>query len=302
MTTQVAKASAKPIIIDPEHTMREKLSHSEHFIFRIDAGARDRLRDTFLVLPSSTLNKYSELLIRSMKELSKLRVVFVLMDTDFDTFFDKVAELKVNSLLSKMFRVDHTEQVDRVLHAWCEGLQKHRFADARVEGSTLVAKACDLTKYEIDLSVLPVFRHIDATELQKPAIDQTGTRLTWTKHHIDIDFDTVRYHADAKYKLERDLAALEYYPQYGDAIRMLREEMNLTQEAIADETGVSTRHLSRVENGEQRPTPKLMDKLASAQGLSFDEYLNRVVAICSDLETQELRRRRASGKTINGFG
>lgn len=296
MTTQVTKASAKPIIIDPEHAMREKLSHSEHFIFRIDAGARDRLRDTFLVLPSSTLNNYAELLIRSMKELSKLRVVFVLMDTDFDTFFDKVAELKVNSLLSKMFRVDRPEQVDRVLHAWCEGLQKHRFADARVEGSTLVAKACDLTKYEIDLSSLPVFRSIDPAGLEKPALDQTGMRVTWKKHQIDIDFDTVRYHADARYQLERDLAALEYYVHYGDAIRMLREELNLTQEVIADATGFSTRHLSRIENGEQKPTPKSIDKLASAHELSFDEYLNRLIAICADIETQELRRRRAPKK------
>src|SRR5271155_5154467 len=146
MTTQAAKPSAKPIVIDPERTMREKLSHREHFIFRIDASSKDRLRDTFLVLPSSTLNKYAELLIRSMKELSKLRVVFVLIDTDFDTFFDKVTELKVNSLLSKIFRVDRPEQVDRVLHAWCEGLQQRRFADARVEGSTLIVKSCDLTK------------------------------------------------------------------------------------------------------------------------------------------------------------
>lgn len=298
MTPQVTKTSTKPIIIDPEQTMREKLSHREHFVFRIDAGARDRFRDTFLVLPASTLNNYAELLIRSMKELSKLRVVFVLMDTDFATFFDKMSELKVNSLLSKMFRVDRPEQVDRVLHAWCEGLQRHRFADARVEGSTLVAKACDLTKYEVDLSDLPVFRHIDPTELQKPVIDLTGTRLTWNKHHIDVDFDTVRYHGDAKYKLERDLAALEYYPQYGDAIRKLREELKLTQEAIADETGVSTRHLSRIENGEQKPTAKLMHKLASAHGLSFDEYLSRLIAICSHVETQELKRRRASKKTL----
>jgi DNA-binding XRE family transcriptional regulator len=296
MTTQATKAGAKPIIIDPEHAMREKLSHSEHFVFRIDAGARDRLRDTFLVLPSSTLNKYAELLIRSMKELSKLRVVFVLMDTDFDTFFDKVAELKVNSLLSKMFRVDHPEQVDRVLHAWCDGLQTLRFADARVEGSKLIAKACDLTKYDIDLSSLPVFRHVDPNELQKPVIDRTGTRLTWEKHHIDIDFDTVRYQADPKYKLERDLAALEFYPHYGDAVRRLREQMNLTQEAISDETGFSTRHLSRIENGEQKPKTKLMEKLASAHRLSFDAYIKRLIGICAAIESEAVNLRRLSKK------
>lgn len=292
MSTQVDRVGTKPVIIDPEHTMREKLSHSEHFVFRIDANDRDRLRDTFLVLPSSTLNKYADLLIRSIKELPKLRIIFVLMDTDFDTFFDKVAELKVNSVLSKMFRVERAEQIDHVLHAWCDGLQKLRFADARVEGSTLIAKACDLSRYEIDLSNLPLLRDIDPAQLHKPTIDQSGTKLSWRERHIDIDFDTVRYHADSKYRRERDIDALDYYRNYGDAIRTLREELGLTQESIASKTGVSTRHLSRVENGEQKPTVKLVDKLADAHGLTFGEYLQRLIRICSDLEGDAARRRR----------
>lgn len=91
-----------------------------------------------------------------------------------------------------------------------------------------------------------------------------------------------------------EYAALEYYPHYGDAVRLVREANNLTQEAISDATSFSTRHLSRIENGEQKPTLKLMDKLAFAHKLSFDEYLKRLVAICSDFETKEQRRRRAS--------
>lgn len=296
MSTQVDRVGAKPVIIDPERTMREKLSHSEHFVFRIDASDRDRLRDTFLVLSSSTLNKYADLLIRSIKALSKLRIVFVLMDTEFDTFFDKVAELKVSSVLSKMFRVDQPKQIDRVLHAWCDGLQTLRFADARVEGSKLIAKACDLSRYEVDLSDLPLLRDIAPEQLQKPLLDASGTKLKWDKHHIDIDFDTVRYHADSKYRRERDIDALEYYPNYGDAIRKLREELGLTQEGIAIDTGISTRQLSRVENSEQRPTIKLIDKLARAHDLNFGEYLQRLIKISSDLEGEAIRRKRMARK------
>ncbi len=65
MTTQASRTGSKPIIIDPEHTMREKLSRSKHFVFRIDATEMDRLRETFLVLPSSTFNDYAELFICS---------------------------------------------------------------------------------------------------------------------------------------------------------------------------------------------------------------------------------------------
>ncbi len=290
------RAGSKPIIIDPEKAMHKKLSHSEHFVFRIDASDKDRLRDTFLVLPSSTLNKYAELLVRTMKELPNLRVLFVLTDTDFDTFFDTVTALRVNSLLSKIFRVDGAEQVDRVLYAWCEGLEGMRFADARVEGSTLIAKACDLTRYEIDLSSLPVFRDVRPGDLQKPILDQTGSRISWAKQHIDLDFDTLRYHADQKYKLERDLAALEYYPFYGEAIRELREKMHLTQEAISDKTGFSTRHLSRIEHSGQKLTAKLMHELASAHGLSLDEYIRCVIRICSEMEAVIVRKKRLLNK------
>jgi hypothetical protein len=173
--------SAKPIIIDPEHTMREKLSGRDHFIVRIDANEKNRLRDTFLVLLASTLSNYTELLIRSFREFPKLRIVFVVMDTDFDSFFDKVAELKVSSLLSKMLRVERPSQVERVLHAWRDGLQMQRFADARVEGSTLIAKACDLTRYKVDLSNLPGFRQALSKPIQKPTIDRTGRKLVWSE-------------------------------------------------------------------------------------------------------------------------
>lgn len=292
MITQ-GKQGTKPIVIDPEHAIREKLSHSEHFVFRIDANERDRLRDTFLVIPSSTLNNYAELIIRSMKKLPKLRIVFVLMDTDFDSFFDKVAELKVSSLLAKIFRVDHPSQVDRILHAWCDGLERQMFADVRMEDSVLIAKACDLTRLEIDLSTLPVFRHMNLKSLPKPEIDRSGSKLFWNEQDIDIDFDTLRYHADHDYKVATDLAELEYYPSYGDAIRKFREQSGMTQEVVSSETGFSTRHLSRIENSEQKLTVKLMEALASAHGMSFDKYVKQLIDACSTAERAEMEQRRS---------
>lgn len=283
----------KPVIIDPEHLVCSELSASEHFVFRIDTSTKDRLRDVFLVLPSSMLNKHAELLIRAMKELSNLQVVFVVMDTDFDSFFDKVAEFKVNSLLSKIFRVDRPDELDRVLHAWCNGFQNQRFASVRVEGRKLLAKSCDLTKFEIDLSLLPMLREIDSSKLQKPLIESSGERISWPDLQIDIDFDTLRYHADEKYRLNRNLAALEYYRCYGKGIRTFRENLGLTQEGVSAEVGISTRHLSRVENNEQKLTAKLMEKLASVHGYSLGEYLELLIQFCSSIEDHATRQRRA---------
>lgn len=296
MPIQSTRQTIKPVVIDPELTVREQLSHGEQYVFRIDVNNKDRLRDTFLVLRSSTLNQFAELLIKSMKELEKLRVVFVLMDTDFDSFFDKVSEFKIGSLLSKMFRVEHHRQVDRVLNAWYDGMQEQRFADARLEGTNLIVKSCDLNRFKIDLSAMPQFKELDLKHLQKPEIDSVGNRIAWNKNGFDIDFSTIRYVADRRYKIERDLAALEYYSEFGSAIRFVRESMNLTQEKVCRKTGFSTRHFSRVENSEQKPTAKLIEKLALAHGMSFDEYIKRLIQECASTEAEKIRTSRRSQK------
>jgi hypothetical protein len=283
MKTKTARVPAKIVVIDPERSMFDKLSHSERFLFRVKPAARDCQRDAFLILPATALRKQAELLRRCGRELSRLRLVFVLMDTDFDAFFDKLAELKIGSLLARILRVGEPAQVDRVLHAWCDGLQKQRFADARLEGSRLVAKACDLSRYEIDLAGLRIFAHLDLSRLPKPSIDSAGVKLIWASEQTKLDFDTVRYQADPKYRIEKDLATLEYYPNFGAAVRKLREEMKLTQEAVSGRTGFSTRHLSRIENSEQTPTAKMLEKLSGAHGLTYHEYIERLLCLCSDL-------------------
>ena len=67
MTTQVTKTIAKPIIIDPEHTMREKLSHREHFVFRIDVmgiggvrtGCNDKVKSNAIALGIKEMSQIS---------------------------------------------------------------------------------------------------------------------------------------------------------------------------------------------------------------------------------------------------
>src|SRR3712207_776406 len=48
----------------------------------------------------------------------------------------------------------------------------------------------------------------------------------------------------------------------GALLRTWRERRRLSQLELSDRTGVSTRHLSYVENGRSRPTPEMILRLA----------------------------------------
>lgn len=63
---------------------------------------------------------------------------------------------------------------------------------------------------------------------------------------------------------------------YGRAVRTLREEREMTLEALADAAGVSASYLSEVERGLKRPSTDVVAKIAEAFGMppsGFLEYI-----------------------------
>ncbi len=60
-------------------------------------------------------------------------------------------------------------------------------------------------------------------------------------------------------------------PALGKAIRQLRKEREMTQEALAHEAGVTVGHLSMTERGLSNPTWGTAKGIASALGVSMGE-------------------------------
>jgi transcriptional regulator with XRE-family HTH domain len=60
-------------------------------------------------------------------------------------------------------------------------------------------------------------------------------------------------------------------PALGKAIRQLREERGLTQEALAQEAGVTVGHMSMIERGHSNPTWATAKGIAKAIGVSMSE-------------------------------
>ena len=59
----------------------------------------------------------------------------------------------------------------------------------------------------------------------------------------------------------------------GARIKLRRREKNITQEQLAEKTGVSTEHISRIETGSFRPSIALIEKLSDALCVSEKELL-----------------------------
>jgi transcriptional regulator with XRE-family HTH domain len=58
-------------------------------------------------------------------------------------------------------------------------------------------------------------------------------------------------------------------PALGEAVRQLREERSMTQEAVAQAAGITTATLSLIERGQANPTWDTVKKIAAALGSSM---------------------------------
>ncbi|HMB84227.1 MAG TPA: helix-turn-helix transcriptional regulator [Terriglobales bacterium] len=62
-------------------------------------------------------------------------------------------------------------------------------------------------------------------------------------------------------------------PSIGDRIKEIREERKLTQDQLAEKSGVSKGFLSDIENSKRNPSSEYVLKIANALGASLDYLL-----------------------------
>ena len=281
-------ARNKPVVIDPERTVQRELKKPEHFVFRIEVEAKDRKSDVFLVLKSSTLDQLADTLIEEALAMGNLRVVFVRIDTNADLFFDKVQELDTPGLLRKLFRVTAPEQINRVLHAWCDRRADLTVASAYVEDDELVVQACDLQRYRVRFADFPGLSELPEKQRDKFEVDEVGNHVFWPGQNVSIDLDAVRYKVDSEFRKAKDKDALSDYKKFlGRAVEAVMSDHKLTQAVIRQRGGPDERHLYRLMKGQQDLTPTMIDRLCKAHGLSHEEYVRELVQACDDIVEQE---------------
>ncbi len=291
MTAAQKSAQTKPIVIDPEKVVQKEIKNPEHFVFRIDVEAKDKGRQhTFLVLRSSTLNKFAHRLIEDSLKLGNLRVVFVRVESiaDADVFFDKIQEFGTPKLLEKLFKVSAAEQINRILRAWCEKRADSSIAGAYIDHDELVVQACDLKHYRVRFGDFVGLSELPTAQRKKFQIDEIGNHVFWPGRNVSIDLDVVRYKVDNEFRHAKDMDALSDYSEFlGAAIQKVLSKHRLMQAALKENGGPTERHLYRIERGEQELTSKMIDKLSKAHGLSSQKYIEELIAACDEIVEQE---------------
>lgn len=63
----------------------------------------------------------------------------------------------------------------------------------------------------------------------------------------------------------------------GSAIREARNEVGLSQEALAAETGIDRSYFGHVERGVKNPSYLLIDRIAGGLGLTVPELIQRAL-------------------------
>jgi transcriptional regulator with XRE-family HTH domain len=77
----------------------------------------------------------------------------------------------------------------------------------------------------------------------------------------------------------------------GHAVKARRQEIGITQEALANDTGLHQRWISNVETGKRNPSYASLRRLAAGLGLSASELLARA----EQIEASELHAAGVAG-------
>jgi transcriptional regulator with XRE-family HTH domain len=89
-------------------------------------------------------------------------------------------------------------------------------------------------------------------------------------------------------------AALDFQYALGLAVKARRQELGITQETLANDSGLHQRWISNVETGRRNPSYASLRRLASGLGLTASELLLRAEYIERDATTANKPVARAS--------
>jgi len=90
----------------------------------------------------------------------------------------------------------------------------------------------------------------------------------------EVPWDFARHFADPGYRARSEAAAKRGREVFGERLRALRSERGLTQEDLAERSGVHRVTIARIEAGERLPRYQTLEALAAGLEIS----VNRLIA------------------------
>ena len=227
------------------------LEYSQNFIVVVDPMHFEALR-----------------IIKENKEIQK-KIKGILVKDTCDESIPLQHMLRSFSLsfLSKNMFDCSTEALNRIFYAWSIGSESDLIADVRVVGDKLFVLSCDINSFFVSVDDIPPLKKISQNKLRQFSIGPHGSYIYWKGVDIHLDLESLLLISNPELK-----AKAKYDEVFGKALQIVRKKHGINQ----SELGVSDKQVRRYEHGNQRPTYKAYEKIASAFGITVDELLNEV--------------------------
>lgn len=224
----------------------------------------------FVLASVTGLSEISDVL-KSANQKHHLRALFIREDIEakwLPQMFDR-ANLRS---MRNTFVYQNSDLPQRVINAWSMEAQDQLIAEAIAIDDYLLVFSCAMEKLEIPFDSMNALKRIPIEDRGNFEIDVDGSYLYWEKADIHLDLDAFRGAIDPVWKQKTEALKLSHDQAFGQAIATLRKQYKLRQ---SDIKGVSSRQVSRIENGEATKLETL-ELFAKAHNLEINDYLNRV--------------------------
>ena len=106
-------------------------------------------------------------------------------------------------------------------------------------------------------------------------VQHNGSCLYWEAADIHLDFKSLLYYVDDKFRAKVDQESASRFKAYGAAIRRVRLARRVGIDCI---TGIKAEDVQDIESGELRPEAAALACYAKALGLELNEFLDKVVS------------------------
>ncbi len=148
-----------------------------------------------------------------------------------------------------------------------------RIVDAWIEKANLALLEPSFDRLHVPLEQLEPYIGADPETVHAFELDEDGSFVYWPHADAYFGWEQCQELVDPLAALDAKQRAQEFNTRYGAAIEETRKAHGVRQK---DVTGVTERHLRRVERGDVRASKAVLEALANAHGLSLEEYLSEV--------------------------
>ncbi|MFO7774517.1 MAG: helix-turn-helix transcriptional regulator [Candidatus Hydrogenedentota bacterium] len=150
-----------------------------------------------------------------------------------------------------------------------------RIVDAWIEKENLALLEPSFDRLHVPLEQLEPYIGTDPETVHAFELDEDGSFVYWPHADAYFGWEQCQELVDPLAALDAKQRARGFNADYGSAIEETRKAHGVRQK---DVTGVTERHLRRVERGDVRASKAVLEALAQAHDLSLEEYLSEVAA------------------------